>query len=370
MPDARKTLQHLLGRFVTVALRPGRELRESSTAVRRGQFVDGSYTSAHGTRAYKLYIPSGYTGQAVPLLVMLHGCFQDPDDFAAGTSMNALAELHTFLVVYPAQASSANVGKCWNWFRREDQQRGAGEPALLAGLTRQIMATYHVDPRRVFVAGMSAGAAMSVILGTTYPDLYAAVGVHSGLAYTAAHDLATAHVAMQQGALAPARPESRTSGATGVPARAVPTIVFHGDRDLTVNVVNADHVLTPWVQAADEWDTTAGTDQHVTVGRGQVPGGYTYTRSIYYDPQGRALMEKWIVHQMGHAWSGGSPRGSYSDPKGPNASAEMVRFFSEHPHGWDQRLLGRSRGLLAPQAPTTVGPLLESHGPPPTHQAD
>ena len=319
-----------------------------------GHLIDGFYTDAYGTRAYKLYIPRGYSGQALALLVMLHGCYQNPDDFAAGTRMNTLAETGTFFVVYPAQASSANVGKCWNWFRREDQQRGAGEPALLAGLTRQIVATYHVDARRVFVAGMSAGAAMSVILGTTYPDLYAAVGVHSGLAYAAAHDLATAHVAMQHGALAPARPESRSSEATDVPERVVPTIVFHGDGDLTVNVVNADHVLTPWVQATDEWDSTAGTDQHVTVGRGQVPDGYAYTRSIYQDPQGRALMEKWIVHEMGHAWSGGSPSGSYSDPKGPNASAEMVRFFSEHPHGWDQRPLARSSGVLVPQAPTTV----------------
>src|ERR671923_2151830 len=123
MPDARKTLLHQLGRLVTMTLKPGRELRESSTPVRRGQFVDGSYTSAHGTRAYKLYIPSGYTGQAVPLLVMLHGCFQDPDDFAAGTFMNTLAELHTFLVVYPAQAPSANAGQCWNWFRPQHQRR-------------------------------------------------------------------------------------------------------------------------------------------------------------------------------------------------------------------------------------------------------
>src|SRR2546421_5103452 len=253
---------------------------------REGRFVDGSYSNTCGTRAYKLYIPSASTGQAVPLLVLLHGCFQDPDDFAAGTSMNALAETGAFLVVYPAQAPSANVGKCWNWFRREDQQRGAGEPALLAGLTRQIMATYHVDARRVFVAGLSAGAAMSVILGTSYPDLYAAVGVHSGLAYAAAHDLATAYAAMQHGGLAPARPESRGSGPTGVLARAVPTIVFHGDRDLTVNVVNADHVLTPWVQATDERDTTHRPDQRVTVERGQVPGGYAYTHSIYQDPQG------------------------------------------------------------------------------------
>jgi poly(hydroxyalkanoate) depolymerase family esterase len=306
--------------------------------VTAGHFIDGFYTDAYGTRAYKLYIPSGYIGQAPALLVMLHGCYQNPDDFAAGTRMNALAETGGFFVVYPGQPSSANVSRCWNWFRREDQQRGAGEPALLAGLTRQIMATYHVDARRVFVAGLSAGAAMSVILGATYPDLYAAAGVHSGLAYAAANNLATALIAMSYGGPAPARPESHTSGATGVPARVVPTIVFHGDRDLMVNVVNADHVFSPWAQATEERDTTRRTEQQVTVERGQVPGGYAYTRSIYHDPQGRIIIEKWIVHQMGHAWSGGSARGSYSDPKGPNASAAMVRFFSEHPLEWSRPL--------------------------------
>src|SRR5438270_1696932 len=307
-------------------------------SIRESRFVDGSYSNAWGTRAYKLYIPSGYTGQALPLLVLLHGCAQDPDDFAAGTFMNTLAELHTVLALYPAQASCANVGQCWNWFRPQHQQRGAGEPALLAGLTRQIMATYHVDATRVCVAGLSAGAAMSVILGTTYPDLYAAVGAHSGLAYGAAHDLATALAAMRSGAVTPAPWGIRTAGATGAPARVVPTIVFHGDRDLTVNVVNADHVLAQWVEADDGRDTPTGTDQWMTVERGQVPGGHAYTRSIYHDAQGRALMEKWIVHQAGHAWSGGSPSGSHTDPRGPNASAEMVRFLSEHWQGWCQPL--------------------------------
>jgi poly(hydroxyalkanoate) depolymerase family esterase len=291
----------------------------------------GSYSNAYGTRAYKLYIPSGYVGQALPLLVLLHGCSQDPDDFAADTLMNTVTELHPLLVVYPAQASSANMGKCWNWFRPQHQQRGAGEPALLAGLTRQIMATYHVDATRVFVAGMSAGAAMSVILGTTYPDLYAAVGVHSGLAYGAAHNLATALAAMRYGVFAPAPLRTRAAGATGSWARVVPTIVFHGDADTIVNVVNADHVLARWVDANDGWGAMAGTDQRVTVERGQVLGGRAYSRSIYHDPHGHAIIEKWIVHQMGHAWSGGSPRGWHTDPKGPNASAEMVRFFSEHP---------------------------------------
>ena len=301
------------------------------TFMTAGHFVDGFYTDAYGTRAYKLYIPSGYAGQTPALLVMLHGCSQNPDEFAVGTRMNTLAETGVFLVVYPGQPSSANISRCWNWFRREDQQRGAGEPALLAGLTRQIMATYHVDGSRVFVAGMSAGAAMSVILGATYPDLYAAVGAHSGLAYGAAHDLATALAAMRDGAGMPAPWGGRAAGATGLPAHVVPTIVFHGDRDLTVNVANADHVLAPWVDADDGRDAMAGTDQRVTVDRGQVPGGHAYTRSIYHDPQGRALMEKWLVHQMGHAWSGGSPGGWHTDPQGPNASAELVRFFSEHP---------------------------------------
>jgi poly(3-hydroxybutyrate) depolymerase len=179
---------------------------------------------------------------------------------------------------------------------------------------------------------------MSVILGTTYSDLYAAVGVHSGLVYGAAHNLATALAAMRYGELAPTPWGTRAAGATGAWARVVPTIVFHGDGDMTVNVVNADHVLAPWVDANDGRDAMAGTDQRVTVERGQVPGGHAYTRSIYHDPQGRALMEKWIVHQMGHAWSGGSASGSHTDPQGPDASVEMVRFFSEHPQEWFQPL--------------------------------
>lgn len=293
-----------------------------SSARAGGQFIDGSYTNRAGTRTYKLYIPSGYTGQVVPLVVMLHGCTQTPADFAAGTHMNTLAERGTFLVVYPEQAQSANSSKCWNWFQTADQQRDAGEPSIIAGITRQIMNTYHVDASRVYVAGLSAGGAMAAIMAATYPDLYAAVGVHSGLAYGAAHDLPSAFVAMKKG----------TPQHVQQLARVIPMIVFHGDCDTTVATINADRMFDQWLQAVDNGSATMhGSARDVTVERGQVPRGHAYTHFIYHNTSGQAFVEKWIVHQAGHAWSGGNPGGSYTDPKGPDASAEMVRFFSRHP---------------------------------------
>jgi len=239
-------------------------------------------------------------------------------DFAADTHMNVLAEGETFLVAYPEQAPSANGSKCWNWFQESDQQRDGGEPSLIAGITRQIMSQYQVDVSRVYVAGMSAGGAMAVIMAAMYPDLYAAVGVHSGLAYGAAHDLPSAFAAMQQGTVYHARPLQET----------IPLITFHGDGDTTVAPVNADCLLDQWLQAAS---AVLGSVPGMKVERGQVANGHAYTRCIYHDVSGRALMEQWTVHQAGHGWSGGSLSGSYTDPQGPNASTEMVRFFTEHP---------------------------------------
>jgi poly(hydroxyalkanoate) depolymerase family esterase len=167
-----------------------------------GQFLAASFGNETGTRCYKLYIPSGYHGQALPLVVLLHGCKQHPDDFAAGTRFNDIAEQTPCLVLYPAQAPSANVSACWNWFSADDQQRGCGEPAILAGITEQVIARYHVDLAQVYVAGLSAGAAMALITGRAYPDLYAAIGIHSGLPVGAAHDLPTALAAMKRGAAA------------------------------------------------------------------------------------------------------------------------------------------------------------------------
>jgi poly(hydroxyalkanoate) depolymerase family esterase len=286
-----------------------------------GKFIAASYRNPAGSRAYKLYIPSRYQGQPLPLVVLLHGCNQSSDDFAAGTRMNVIAEEETCLVVYPEQPSDANPAKCWNWFRPNDQRRDQGEPSLIAGITRQVMRDYSVDPQRVYIGGLSAGAAAAAVMGAAYPDLYAAIGVHSGLACGAANDLSSAFVAMQQGTLA----ASSGSGdvlAGGDEEPVLPTIVFHGDRDTTVHPRNGDHVI------AQSMGTTASQRQ---VHRGRVSGGHAYTRTVHTDASGQATLEQWEIHGGGHAWSGGSTAGSYTDPRGPDATKEMLRFFLEHP---------------------------------------
>jgi poly(hydroxyalkanoate) depolymerase family esterase len=277
------------------------------------RFMERTYSSPAGSRAYRLFIPSRYREQPLPLVVMLHGCTQSPDDFAAGTRMNFLAEEQNCFVVYPAQPSQANQAKCWNWFRTADQQRGRGEPSLIAGITRQIMDDYLVDRKRVYVGGLSAGAAAAAIMGATYNDLYAAIGIHSGLACGVAADLPSALVAMRQG-----RSDHRVISGDRPP---VPTIVFHGDRDTTVHPNNGDQIL----------EQSLGTmSTQKKVHRGQVPGGHAYTRTILSDANGRGMLEHWNIHGAGHAWSGGSRAGSYTDPRGPDATREMLRFFLEH----------------------------------------
>jgi poly(hydroxyalkanoate) depolymerase family esterase len=281
-------------------------------APKAGRFIEGTFSNAAGSRTYKLFIPSRYQGQPLPLIVMLHGCTQSPDDFAAGTRMNFLAEEQNCFVVYPEQPSVANQAKCWNWFRMNDQQRGKGEPSLIAGITRQIMREYSIDPKRVYACGLSAGGAAAAIMGTTYTDLYAAVGVHSGLACGAASDLPSALVAMRQG---DGYEATRKAGSQ------VPTIVFHGDRDTTVHPKNGDRVIEQSAKAKSPSSE---------VQSGQVPHGHAYTRTVTTDADGRAISEHWSIHGAGHAWSGGSRAGSYTDPEGPDASREMLRFFLEH----------------------------------------
>ncbi|TFV35598.1 PHB depolymerase family esterase [Bradyrhizobium frederickii] len=277
------------------------------------RFMAGKFSNAAGSRTYKLFIPSRYQGQRLPLIVMLHGCTQSPDDFAAGTRMNFLAEEQNCFVAYPEQPSGANQSKCWNWFRTSDQRRGGGEPSIIAGITRQIMRDHVIDPKRVYVAGLSAGGAAAAIMGATYSDLYAAVGIHSGLACGAASDLPSAFVAMRQG-----------GGSKAIADTSVPTIVFHGDRDTTVNPKNGDQIIEQSARA---------TSLTTKVLRGRVPHGHAYTRTVLIDGAGRAISEHWNINGAGHAWSGGSPAGSYTDPQGPDATREMLRFFLEHPLG-------------------------------------
>ena len=276
------------------------------------RFEEYTYANPAGSRTYKLFVPSCYCGNPLPLIVMLHGCKQSPDDFAAGTQMNELAEEQGFLVAYPGQPSSANSLKCWNWFSAGDQLRDKGEPSLIAGITRQIMHEFAVDPTRVYVAGLSAGGAAAAIMGSAYSDLYAAICVHSGLACGAAKDLTSAFSAMRQGGSLPLAEGGR---------RPLPTIVFHGDRDSTVSPLNGDQVIA---------QSKAGMQLHLTISRGQSAGGISYTRTVQADENGRPILEQWVLHGADHAWSGGSPAGSYTDPRGPDASREMLRFFFEN----------------------------------------
>ncbi|MGZ8928916.1 MAG: extracellular catalytic domain type 1 short-chain-length polyhydroxyalkanoate depolymerase [Methylobacter sp.] len=312
VPDLLARLGHPAqvneARFELPAFAPKNDAQEDGGVLAPGKFLARSFTNRAGTRAYKLYVPTTYHGQTLPLVVMLHGCTQTPDDFAAGTRLNALAEEKPCLVLYPAQAQSANGSKCWNWFNTVDQQRGQGEPSIIAGMTREIITTYHADPTQVYIAGLSAGGAMAVIMGTTYPELYAAVGVHSGLPYAAAHDLPSALAAMK-GATAPSADKR---------LKDIPIMVFHGDCDKTVHPCNGDHIITQ----------SMSQQSYVQITKGQNGAGHAYTQTVHGDANGNVLAEHWLVHGAGHAWFGGSSRGSYTDGKGPNASQEMMRFFA------------------------------------------
>lgn len=316
--DAARLLRR--GRFGRAALLLGRALRGTAppppAAPREarptgGHFTTGSFTGETGSRDYKLYVPVSRGSGPAPLLVMLHGCTQSPDDFAAGTRMNALAEEHGLLVLYPAQSKEFNAQKCWNWFDPASQRRDGGEAALLAGMTRHVAGAEGADPSRVYVAGLSAGGAMAAILAAAYPDLFAAAGIHSGLPVGAARNIPSALVAMKRGAAAEPLPARST----------VPTIVFHGDADKTVHPSNGEGVL-------DQAATAAGL--HRATGRAMAPSGHAYSRTVLGDDPAHPDFELWMVHGAGHAWIGGSPDGSYTDPQGPDASREMLRFLLGH----------------------------------------
>jgi poly(hydroxyalkanoate) depolymerase family esterase len=306
---------------------------EGSAAGTPGRFVAGTYGNAAGSRRYKVYIPASYQGQAMPLMVMLHGCTQDADDFARGTQMNQLAEEQGFLVVYPTQDSTANTSKCWNWFKAIDQTRGEGEPSLIAGITNDVVDQYGLNRDAVFVAGLSAGGAMAVIMGSTYPDLYRAVGVHSGLPYASASDLSSALSAMRGAARRPDAGRRHRDAAL----QAIPVIVFHGDRDTTVSPANGSRVIDDFVADFQRSGEENGVSEPVTtvIEEGKTDSGHGFSRTSLHVDGRPVLAEHWLIHGAGHAWAGGSAQGSYTDAKGPDASREMLRFFST------QTMLGR-----------------------------
>ena len=286
---------------------------ESNSA---GDFISGSHTHEGLTRNYKLYVPTQHADRARPLVVMLHGCTQNPDDFAAGTDMNARAGEQGFFVLYPEQSQDGNAQRCWNWFARAHQQRGGGEPALLAAMTQWVMTQYGIDARRVYIAGLSAGGAMADIVAASYPEIYAAVGIHSGLPRGSASNVAGAFAAMKNG-----EPTSRASAKVSVAQ--VPSIVFHGDADQTVHPKNGEQVIAALLRGVKS--------REPSLEQGIANGGRSYTQSTYRTDSGETVAEHWLVKGAGHAWSGGSSKGSYSDAKGPDASGEMLRFFFEHP---------------------------------------
>lgn len=300
-------------------------------------FTGASHTHERLTRRYKLYTPPRTSGQASALVVMLHGCTQNPDDFAAGTDMNALAREQGFMVLYPEQAHDANPQRCWNWFKHNHQKRGSGEPALIASLAQMLAQQHGIEPRRVYIAGLSAGGAMAAIVATTYPDVFAAAGVHSGLPSGAASNVAEALMLMKNGgANAGANGGLGRSGLRTKPVvpQPVPTIVFHGDQDQTVHPRNGEQVLAA-VLASQTGNTGSapGSARASTVEHGTSPRGRRYTRSTYCDDSGTPLAEHWVLHGAGHAWSGGRASGSYTDATGPDATREMVRFFFSQPRG-------------------------------------
>jgi poly(hydroxyalkanoate) depolymerase family esterase len=276
-----------------------------------GSFISGEFRCAHGGLHYRMYTPIGSTRRRMPLVVMLHGCSQTAEGLAVDTRMNRIADEQGFLVLYPQQSTRANVARCWNWHDPKNQSRGEGEPAIIASLTRHAMALGRANPARIYIAGISAGGSAAAITGAAYPDLYVAVGVHSAVARGGIRSLGAALSAMRgkAGAVLSSR----------LP-RQLPTIVFHGDNDRIVDASNAAGFLTN-LERSNIGSVVSRAH------RARSEGGRDYTKRIYQDHSGITLLEDWTIHGSGHSWSGGSAAGLHTDPAGPDASREMVRFF-------------------------------------------
>jgi poly(hydroxyalkanoate) depolymerase family esterase len=285
-------------------------------------------------RPVHVYAPPGLDPAVpAPLVVMLHGCTQTAATFASGSLMNRTADRHGFVVAYPEQSRDDNPSCCWNWFSTSHQARGGGEPASIAGAVRTVAGAtdrWSIARERVYVAGMSAGGAMAAVMAATYPDVFAAVAIHSGLAYESARTLPAALQAMSRGGPDPEAQGDSAFAAMGATARPVPAIVIHGTADGTVAPVNAEHAVRQWMatnrRAVDGYD--AQFDRPDAVVREDGAGGLPFTRRTWHDARGNVAQELIEVEGLGHAWSGGAPGGSYTDPRGPSASDAIYDFFA------------------------------------------
>lgn len=289
----------------------------------QGQFLSGRFDSGAASIPYRLYVPSGKRDTAMPLVVMLHGCGQDAADFALGTGMNELAEQSQCLVLYPEQSTQVSWNRCWNWYDQAHHERDEGEPALIAALTRSIIADYDVDAACVSIAGLSSGGAMAVIMGRTYPDLFKAVGCHSGLPHRSATSSTSAISAMRDGSDLSAAKQT-------VPMASIPVIVFHGDVDHTVHQKNSADVVQQSIDCYMARTPSQSCELAVLAETGEA-SGRSFTRQTHRGTMGDVVAEHWTIHGAGHAWSGGDRRGSYTDTSGPDASREMLRFFMRQP---------------------------------------
>jgi len=288
-----------------------------------------SYAGPEGTRDYLLYEPAGYDGTPLPLVVALHGCSQTASHFAYVTGFNQLADAKGFLVAWPEQTLAANSGGCWNWFLPGHQQRTTGEAAIIAGIVQEVKGTHAVDDERVYATGISAGAAMAIVMAAVFPDRFAAVSSVEGCPFQGTPCIGSASVL----------PAETLAGyafqAMGSYARAVPVMVVQGDIDFNVPLANGELIVQQWLGVADRADD-GSSNQSVSrqpdhTDKGTAPGGHSYDTAVYVDGNGAPLVERWLVHGLGHAWPGGAPAVAYSDPMGPSATEESYRFFEAHP---------------------------------------
>lgn len=303
----------------------------SPSSAQSGRWVEGTFTNTAGTRRYQLYVPGRYDpARRHMLVVMLHGCTQDPADFARGTRIAEHAERGGFLALLPEQPETANPKKCWNWYEPANQARGAGEPSILDGIITQVMRDHAIDSARVHLAGISAGAAMASLMTVAYPERFASIALHSGMAWRPATDVMSALGVMARGAADADTLGAAALAAMGDRARVVPTMVVHGSKDAILNPLNGTQTTRQWVLTNTRAPRGGPLTASATTGETK---GYHWTRTCHRAAAGPCVVEEWIVTELGHAWSGGSAAGTFTDERGPDITAEMLRFFGEHPMG-------------------------------------